>query len=208
VESARGLAGELREAAAALAALAPAFDGSPAAVRAWLFAERAEMAERLGDDAQAVDLHRQALAASGGDVALRAALADVLLRLQHPDDALAVAREGPATDGLRLRMALARRALGAPAPDLEAELQAGFDAARRRGDAPHLRDEARLALAAGDAPRALRLAAENWADQREPADTLLLADAARRAGAAGALGRLARWQRDSGYEDARLGRLP
>jgi hypothetical protein len=60
------------------------------------------------------------------------------------------------------------------------ELGERFDAARRRGDVVHRREEARYRLAlAGDAAGALALARDNWAVQREPADLRILADAAR-----------------------------
>ena len=58
-------------------------------------------------------------------------------------------------------------------------LQDRFDAARRRGDSVHLREEARFTLHLLDRPgEALELARRNWATQREPADARILLEAA------------------------------
>lgn len=203
--SALGLAGALPQAAAALDALAPANGAQPPGVRAWFFAEYAEAAERLGDDAAALVRYREALAEGVADSLLRAAAADLLLRLGQPAEALAIAGEAPASEVLRLRAALAARALGAPRTDLEGSLAAGYAAAHARGEDIHLREEARFALdIRGDAARALALARRNWESQRESADTLLLARAAQAAADAGVLAELRRWRHETGFEDARL----
>jgi hypothetical protein len=61
-------------------------------------------------------------------------------------------------------------------------MAARFDAARRRGDSLHRREEARFRLAVEDDSRgALTLARDNWNVQREPADLRILVDAARAA---------------------------
>ncbi len=83
-------------------------------------------------------------------------------------------------DPLLLRLALAERRLGARTFDEHlALLQDRFDAARRRGDSVHLREEARFTLHLLDRPgEALELARRNWATQREPADARVLLEAA------------------------------
>lgn len=64
-----------------------------------------------------------------------------------------------------------------------AALKARFDAAQLRGDTVHRREEARFALQLLDRPdQALKLALENWAVQKEPADARILLEAARAAG--------------------------
>lgn len=203
--SVRSLAGELPAMAAALDAMEPDSRTQPLAVRAWYRAERADMAERLGRDDDALARYRQALAGGDADPLLRAAAADLLLRLDRPSEALQVTGEDPAADVLRLRAALALRALGRPRPDLEAALGDAYAAAHRRGEDIHLREEGRFALdALGDAPRALALASRNWAVQREPADALLLLRAARAAGRPAAAGAAREWLRGAGLQDARL----
>jgi hypothetical protein len=100
-------------------------------------------------------------------------------------------------DNLLLRLALAERQL----PDATSafaqhrrELADRFDAARRRGDSLHKREEARYLLTIeGDAAGSLRLARENWRVQREPADLRVLAEAAGATGDAAALREVAEW---------------
>jgi hypothetical protein len=60
-----------------------------------------------------------------------------------------------------------------------ADLAARFDAARRRGDSLHRREEARYTLELARNPiAALKLARENWEVQREAADLRILVAAA------------------------------
>ena len=81
-------------------------------------------------------------------------------------------------DALLLRIALAEQRLPDHAADFaahRADLAARFDAARRRGDSLHRREEARFRLTMlGDAAGALALARANWDVQREPADRRIL----------------------------------
>jgi hypothetical protein len=80
-----------------------------------------------------------------------------------------------------------------------------MEAARRRGDGVHLREEARYALAIENDPAAaLKLAHANWNAQREPADLLLLAQSARAAGDAAALKQVADWVAKTRLEDAKI----
>ena len=89
-----------------------------------------------------------------------------------------------------------------------AELRERFAAVRLRGDAPHLREEARLALDIDrDAARALALARQQWALQKEPADAVLLLRSARAAGQ-DVQRELASWLPDPARADVRLADLP
>ena len=84
-----------------------------------------------------------------------------------------------------------------------ADLAARFDAARRRGDSLHRREEARFRLAIeNDADAALALARDNWAVQREPADLRILIEAARAARNAAALKIASDWVAANRLEDA------
>jgi hypothetical protein len=63
------------------------------------------------------------------------------------------------------------------------------------------RAQARFALAVlGDVPRALALARQNWAEQREPADARLLLEAALAARDKAAAEPVQRWLADTGFE--------
>ena len=75
----------------------------------------------------------------------------------------------------------------------------------RRGDTSHRKEESRFALALqGDAPRALALARENWAEQREAADARILLEAALAARDAAAAAPVLQWLADSGFESVVL----
>ena len=97
--------------------------------------------------------------------------------------------------------------LKAPAYEANlATLRARFTASRARGDTVHRREEARFALQLnGDPQAALRLAKENWAVQREPADLRILAEAAAAADDAEAKATVQQWLAQSGLEYAALG---
>ncbi|MBL8331175.1 MAG: hypothetical protein JNJ71_20225 [Rubrivivax sp.] len=203
----QGLQGQPEAAERSLAALAVRAPGD-----AWLALLRAELAQRQGHAARAEA--QFALAASAApDVYTLSAWADHRLDQGRIREALAVLERAPepaqAADALRLRRALAWHRLGdARAPALAADLERGFAAARQRGDVPHHREEARLALEVqGDASRAWELARENWQRQREPADALLLWRSGWAAGQGEAAQALLRhWADDPQKVDRRLSR--
>lgn len=209
--SVSGLAGSLRSSLESLESLEAASALRPPELVAWYWAERTEMLERLGDIRGAEAAYVQALKQVPQDLGLRAAYADFLLDQRRPDEALHWARQNTAddaVDALRLRQVLAAQALGQPEARLREQMADGFAAARRRGEAPHLREEARYVLEVErDAPRALALAIENWATQREPWDARLLLAAAQAAGKPQAAQALRQWLKETGYEDARLAPL-
>jgi len=195
----QSLTGDARLARRALDTLAGRDAADP-----WLALVRAELAERLGDDAAAQTLY--AAAGADGDVYTLAAHADWLLDRRRDREALAVLDRGPAqADALLLRRAIAGQRLGdARAAATAADLRERFAAIRLRGDAPHLREEARLALEIDrDPARALALARQQWALQKEPADAVLLLRTARAAGQ-DVSRELGAWLPDPGRADVRL----
>jgi len=196
----RSLTADPRAAAADLKALAALSPADP-----WLALLRAELAERLGDHLAAEPLFRQA--STQGGVYARAAHADWLLDRGRPREVLGLLAGGPAdADALLLRRAIALKRLNDSAAGATgARLQARFDAARQRGENLHLREEARLALDVhADAPRALALALAQWAQQKEPADAVLLWRAAQAAGRPAAAAALRGWLPDPAAADVRL----
>ncbi len=199
------LTGALHTSLADLAEMQAGSHRMPAAVRGWYLAERAAMAERAGQDALAERLYRQALTATPDDPRIRSAAADLMLRVGQPGRALDLLGEAPGADILRLRQSLALHAMGQPRPRLDRLLAEGYATARRRGEAIHLREESRFALhILNDADRALQLAEQNWASQKEPEDLLLLQQAALAAGSADQLNEVRRWLNQTGLEDRRL----
>ncbi|RZU00556.1 hypothetical protein [Rivibacter subsaxonicus] len=194
------LAGRTAPAAELLATLAARAAPSEAA---WIALVRAELAERRGD-ARAGLLYQAALHAP--DTYRLAAYADWLLANGRTAEVPTLLAGAKAADALLLRLAIAQRRLGQPeAAANRAALQARFEAARLRGDRLHAREEARAALDLDeDAARALGLAQAQWAQQKEPADALLLVRTARAAGRPEAAEPVWQFMRETGYRDARL----
>lgn len=199
-----------RQADAQLARLGPADD-------AWLALLRAELAQRAGSAIQAGALYRTATAGPAPSLYALAAHADWLLEQGRPADVTTLLAGYEDADALLLRLAIARHGAarhgparpGTPAlgEDITA-LQARFDAALARGDRGHAREQARFALdLLGNARQALALAEANWAWQREPADALLLLQAAAAAGQPQAADPVRRWAREQGFVDARWSRI-
>lgn len=177
--------------------------------RLWVRTRLAEMAWRLGDLAAAERHFREALALGIEDNFLLAAYADFLLEGGRPRDAIALLRERTRSDTLLLRLALAQKAAGSAEADASIRaLGERFAAASLRGEKLHLAEEARYLLdLKGDAKGALAAAIENWSDQREPRDALVLLQAAAAAGDAKAAEPVLRWLRESRFESPRLQRL-
>ncbi len=148
--------------------------------RLWCLTRLAETEERLGRSAAAEAAFQQALALGSPDVYLQAAYADFLLDRGRAADVLRLLKDRGRADVLLLRQALAAKAARDPsAAALAQELTARFAAAKQRGDTSHQKEESRFALALqGDAARALVLAQQNFAQQREPADARILLEAA------------------------------
>jgi Tfp pilus assembly protein PilF len=204
-----GVTGRTREAAAALAA-ATGFARTPGEA-AWAEAVLADLELWSGDARAAEARLRRLLARDPNDGAARAALADLILDDGRAAEAAALTDGRDGDDGLLLRRALARVAQGAQGaqsngadPSVQA-IAARFEAARRRGDPVHQREEARFALEVAREPaRALRLAAENWKIQREPADARVLLEAAVAAGEPDAAAPALAWLAETGCEWPRL----
>ena len=193
------------KAAKAASDLQAALARSPAAAaeeRLWALTRLAETRERLGQPAEAEAAYRSALALGVPDVYLLAAYADFLLDRQRPAEVLTLLKDKGRADLLLLRLALAAKALGDPAlASWRQDLAARFEAARRRGDSTHEKEEARFALALQeDAPRALSLARSNFSIQREPADARVLLEAARAARQPEAAAPALDWMAASGIE--------
>jgi len=193
----------------AAAALRLALQNNPdvsAPEKLWALTRLAEIEDRRGDFAAAEAAYRSALALGITDGYLLAAYADFLLDRGRPNEVLALLKDKERSDLLLLRLAIAAKAAGAPQlAGWSADLAARFDAARLRGDTVHQKEEARFALAVlGQAPRALALARENYAVQREPADARMLLEAALAARQPAAAEPALKWMAESGIESVAL----
>jgi hypothetical protein len=181
-------------------------DALPPAVRGWALWLRADFADRRGDARAAETFLREAMAATPTNEGVRSALCDLLIARGALREALAVVDLPAPSTGLLARRARAQQLLRDPALSAtRAQLNDLINLARRRGEIPHLREEALFALdVEGDANRALQLAKQNFATQRETIDARLLARAARATGDREALDLVARWIHETGFEDQKL----
>jgi predicted Zn-dependent protease len=182
-----------------------------AALREWALTLAGEIADRRGDHAAAETHFRSALALDSRDPYLIAAYCDFLLDRGRAREVPPLVANQIRNDNLLLRLALAERQL----PDASSafarhrrELADRFDAARRRGDSLHKREEARYLLTIeNDAAESLRLARENWRVQREPADLRILSEAASAAGDVATQREVAEWTAATRLQYAAL-RIP
>ncbi len=179
--------------------------------RLWVLTRLAETEERRGAYAEAEAAFREAVALNINDIYLQAAYADFLLDQGRAAEVPALLKDRGRADVLLLRQALAAQALGTPdAAALARELGARFDAARLRGDTTHRKEESRyvrsLAVPAGVA-NALKLAIENFAEQREPADARILLEAAIAAKQPAAAEPVLQWMAKSGIDSMALKKL-
>ena len=179
------------------------------AIRSWVLTGLAEMAAHAGMATEAESHFHAALALDDSDFYLLGAYADFLLDEGRPAEVERLLADKTRADPLLLRYALALKAMRSPLlPGTTEQLRARFEASRLRGDRVHLREEARFTLhVLNDAPRALQLANENWAVQREVADVRILLEAASAAGDASTLATVSRWLRDSKLEDSHIQQL-
>ncbi len=144
----------------------------------WALTVMGETAHRRNQPTLA-EKHFKSAMALGPDSYLLGAYADFLLDEKRPEAVIALLKDQTRADGLLLRLAIAEAAIGSPAySGHRAALEARFAAGRARNDSVHRREEARFLLLIGQPGPALKLALENWAVQREPADARVLLEAA------------------------------
>jgi hypothetical protein len=178
-------------------------------LRLWVFTRLAEMAWRLEDHTSAERLFKEALALGVDDNFLLAAYADYLLERGRPKEVVTLLKKWERSDTLLLRLALAEKALGMR--EAGAHIQAlgdRFAAAALRGERLHMGEEARYLLdLKDDARAALATGLENWKDQREPRDALVVLEAAAAARDAKAAAPVLAWLESSGFESERMKRV-
>ena len=203
-QSVRGLDGHLDAAYAAL--LQVSSQGWLNTEKSWLYSELGEMAVRLGRDDEARRWFQRDLDLLPGDVYVRTAYADLLLRQGQDAEALDLLRGMESFEPLLLRIAIAQQRLHDPAlAQSSARLQVAFSVELQRGEAVHRREQARFLLEVEHQPLlALAAARENWTVQREPEDILVLVAAARAAGNLDAAEPALKFVRSTGLTDARL----
>jgi hypothetical protein len=203
-----GIAGNAEAAYTRLATTLAQSRRSARELRGWALTALAELAIMRGQtDAAALHL-RAALALDAEDTYARNLLADVLLATHHAGQASALLAGREAVDSHLVRLAIAEHATRGPhEAKTTRAMRDRIEAAALRGDRVHLREEAMFALAVeSDAPRALKLARDNWNVQKELADARLLAETAVAVGDPEAAAPVIAWARKTGVRDAWLDR--
>jgi len=179
----------------------------PAATQAWLTTSLAELEQRAGR-AAAADAAFRAAVKLDSDSYATLAYADFLIEQKRPAQALALLKDQTRSDAVVLRLAIAgTQANSASATADAAEMRERIALANERPDAKvfHGREQAMFALFVEHEPaRALELARGNVAQQREPLDLLVLAQAARAVGQPAPLQDALRLTQEMGLRDARV----
>jgi tetratricopeptide (TPR) repeat protein len=203
-----GATGRLARAEGMVKTVSARSDAQPTEIRAWALGLQAEFADRRGDMQAAERFLREALRAEPFNEGVRSALCDALIARGALREALALLELPAPSTGLLARRAHLQKLLGdAGLARTRAQIEDLLSLANRRGERPHLREEAMVALHVdGDVSRALRLARENFETQREAVDARLLVRAARAAGDREAMDVVLRWMRETGFEDQSIAR--
>ena len=182
----------------------------PPSVRGWLLTSVAELEERDGRVAAADAAYRGVLRL-GPDSYAALAYADFLIRQRRPVEALRVLKDEVRTDTVLLRLAIAGAMAKSPDAERDAtEMRDRITLANERPDARifHGREQAMFALAIDRDPKlALELARGDVAQQREPLDLLVLAEAARASGEPAAIEEARRLKASIGLHDRRIDAL-
>ena len=185
--------------------LAPFDDAGPAApdVARWLLLTESDLALRDGDAHAALKYLARAHALDPDHEETRARLAELLIEQGDAADALTLARGSTVSAALLVRRIRAASGIDAvEAAAARRELDTLLAIGRRRGTTPHLREEGELALFVDrDPARALALARQNFALQKDTPDVRLLLGAAVAAGDKPTLLELRRWLESTGFED-------
>ena len=184
--------------------------GMAPATRGWLLTSVAELEERDGRGTAADAAYRSVLKL-GPDSYAALAYADFLIRQRRPAEALRVLKDEVRTDTVLLRLAIAGSQAKSPdAARDAAEMRDRIALANERPDARifHGREQAMFALAIERDPKlALELARGDVAQQREPLDLLVLAEAARASGDPAAIEEARRLKASIGMHDRRIDAL-
>jgi tetratricopeptide (TPR) repeat protein len=200
-----GATGSLTRAEALLKTVISRNERAPS-VRAWALWLLADFSDRAGDAPAAEAWLREALEAAPQNEGIRSALSDLLLARGVYREALNLVDLPAPSIGLLARRAQAQQALRDPALEQTRSLIEDLvTLASRRGDPPHLREEALVALEVDHDPaRALELAKANFDTQRETIDIRLLIKAATMRGDTATLSSVHQWIHETGYEDRQL----
>jgi predicted Zn-dependent protease len=148
-------------------------------IHQWLMRIYIDLAQRLKKENIVENSFKQIMT-NNPSSEIKIAYADWLLSKGLFEEVIQLAIRDTKDDGMLLRLIIAEKALiKSDAKTHTTLLSDRFAAAKLRNERTHLREEAKFMLEVlGKSSEALQLATANWAIQKEPADGLLLLDAA------------------------------
>lgn len=176
----KSMTGELASAKQTLSGLAAIAPGLDASTARWIYLMQADAALRSQDPALANQVFE---VMDNETVPALMARADWLLSIGEYQQVYNLLQAHTDKDALLLRLIAAQMALDDPkAKQNLALMKERLAVWQVRQENAHLREQAMYALLANQVDSALRLAQENWQQQRETADIVLYATAALKAG--------------------------
>ncbi len=178
-----------------------------ASLSQWIHGLSAETALRLGRYKQAEKHFKIALAYPLRDAYLLRIYSDYLIYRQRPREVLILLSKETRDDALLLRLAIAAKQAGEErlSKGFQQQLVARYNAVSLRGSKTHAKDNALFILHFGGArEKALRLALENWQQQKEPDDAFVLLRAAKANHSVKAIGTVRDWIEKNNLQDKRI----
>lgn len=172
----------------------------------WIETELAGMAVRRGHDEAAERHLLAALEMNPEAIQVKAAYSQLLLEQERFSRVIELFGDGATHKILLLHLAIAGKRSGdTRASQWARAFEERLEAARRRGDETHLREEAMFMLDVLNEPeKALHLATRNWEVQREPEDMRVLLRSANAAGKYADAEPVVEFIKRTRYEDIRL----
>lgn len=180
-----------------------------ALAQGWLRFHQGEALRVAGQPERAAQVWEQHLKAYPRAHGVRLALAELYNEQRQPERARRVADVKAPSDALLVQSLLASRALGnSEAEQLAAQVDGRMKVQAERGEALIERPQMIYYIRVGrDLERGLALATQNWREQNEPADAVLLLEAALQLKQPRAGGPVLRWMSQTGYTDPVLAPL-
>lgn len=199
--------GDLAGSYALLSATLQQDDGDPPEIRAWAWTILAEIAVRSGQHAEAAEYFETAIELNHRDPYLLGQAADFFLSQGQPEKAIEVLGPDPLGVEAMVLHLLALKDLDKDVWDRERALDHYFRHAIH-SDHPAGRAHARFLLDVKEDPAAaLTAAIENWSNQREAADSIILLRAAKAANDKKVFSSTQTWLAGKKTEDVRIERL-
>jgi len=177
--------------------------------RSWAISLLADMAMRNGQHQIAEDYFQQGLDLNDHDYYILANYADLLLKQQQYKQVISLLGAYTYVDSLLLRLAIASvKTDDALSEKYISQLESNMRLMVLRGEKTHLRSQARFYFdIQKDYVTAMRLAKQNWQTQKEPADAIVLINAAIEMRDMQQIEKIGQWVTANSLEDAGLNKI-